>query len=57
MDILRSREKVWNNCMETDQESYQEGNRNILEHSKDSNEVEQQEYRNCVDPVAVFLII
>lgn len=43
MDVLRRREKVWNDCVEDNQENYREGNRNILEHSKDSDEVEQQE--------------
>lgn len=44
MDIVRSREKVWNDCVERNQESYQEGNRNILEPLKDSHEIEQQEW-------------
>lgn len=52
VDILKSREKVWNNCVEGNQENYRDGNRNILEHSKDSDEVEQQEL--CW---TIFLII
>lgn len=50
MDIFQSREKVHNNCMGNDLGSYQEGNRNILEHRKDSNEVEE-----CVTQSLYFL--